>query len=91
MIEAMHPGLKYITLDEVAECFPCVSPELSRVLWGLMPKDDEIPPQGEWPEPDSADRKVRFVSRFWDAEGAFTDEQRAAINAAATAREKEWA
>lgn len=43
----------------------------------------EIPAKGEWPEPDSPDREVRFLSRFWDAEGAFTDEHRAAMNASA--------
>lgn len=57
------PGsLKYWTLDEAAECLP-VTAETSACLWRLMPAS--LPPEGEWPEPDSDSRKGRFLSSFW--------------------------
>ncbi len=57
-------ALEHMTLDEAAECLP-VSRETSRALWSLMPADKDIPPQGEWPEPDSPDRQARSLQKFW--------------------------
>lgn len=58
-------GLTHATLDECAECLP-VSRETSSALWALMPRDEDIPARGEWPEPDSADRKATSVKKFWN-------------------------
>lgn len=58
----LPPGLQHYTLDEVSETLP-VSGELSKTLWQLIPKGG--PSQGEWPEPDSADRTHRSLKKFW--------------------------
>lgn len=68
-------ALRYTTLDEAAECL-AVSSATSAALWALMPDDKDIPPQGEWPEPDSANREVRSLRKFW---GKLTQEQQAEI------------
>ena len=64
-------ALRHLTLDEVAEC-TTVSRETYAALWRAMPPDDEIPPQGEWPEPDSPDRRARSLEKHWDR---LTEEQ----------------
>ena len=58
----MPENLEFYTLDEVAETLP-ISNELSGHLWSLMPKN--LPSQGEWPEPDSDDRKASSLQSKW--------------------------
>lgn len=57
--------LEFYTLDEAAETLP-VSAETSAALWKLMPRNEDIPPKGEWPEIDSPDRVARFLKNKWD-------------------------
>jgi hypothetical protein len=80
----MHDSLQFVTLDEFAECFDGVTKELYRKLWETMPDDKDIPPRGEWPEPDSSDRVARSLKKHW---GKFTPEEQALINKIAAQNE----
>lgn len=64
--------LEHWTLDETAECLD-LSTDLYGRLWGFV---YQAPPKGEFPEPDSPDREVNFLSRYWND---LTDTERGEI------------
>ena len=55
-ITPMPMAIRYVTLDEIAECWEGISASMQSRLWDLIPPGG--PAQGERPEPDSPDDRT---------------------------------
>jgi hypothetical protein len=76
-----HSSLSYIRPDEVAECWDGISADLYRSLWACV-NDYKAPSPEDSEEPCVG---MDSVTDFWDR---FTDEEKAALNAAAEAHDR---
>ena len=89
----MNESCKYISLDQLAECYEGISRDLYKKLWNLIPAKEETLSAEERAERfensyEESSNDGTLVSSHWDK---FTSDEKRAINAAIEKEEEQYA